>query len=124
MELFKLETGIDVLHVPSMGLGGAMSDIIAGHVQVVISALQSAAPHVHSGKLRMLAVMSLPRAVGRSVYLEQSARMQMQALVLSKTITYLDEAEVRASMPVQNYNRAWPLWRDKALARAREDKKK
>jgi tripartite-type tricarboxylate transporter receptor subunit TctC len=62
MELLKLETGIDVVHVPYKGLGGAMSDVIAGHVQAVISALQSAAPHVHSGKLRMLAVMSPQRA--------------------------------------------------------------
>jgi tripartite-type tricarboxylate transporter receptor subunit TctC len=62
MELLKLETGIDVVHVPYKGLGGAMSDLIAGHVQVMISALQSAAPHVHSGRLRMLAVMSPQRA--------------------------------------------------------------
>lgn len=62
MELLKLETGIDVVHVPYKGLGGAMSDAIAGHVQVLISALQSAAPHIQSGKLRMLAVMSAGRA--------------------------------------------------------------
>jgi len=62
MELIKLETGIDLVHVPYKGLGGAMSDVVAGHVPVMISALQSAAPHVHSGKLRMLAVMSAERA--------------------------------------------------------------
>jgi tripartite-type tricarboxylate transporter receptor subunit TctC len=62
MELLKLETGIDVLHVPYRGLGGVMQDVIAGHVQVMIAALQSAAPHVQSGKLRMLAVMSAQRA--------------------------------------------------------------
>jgi tripartite-type tricarboxylate transporter receptor subunit TctC len=62
MELIKLETGIDLVHVPYKGLGGAMSDVVAGHVPVMISALQSAAPHLHSGKLRMLAVMSAERA--------------------------------------------------------------
>jgi ribulose-5-phosphate 4-epimerase/fuculose-1-phosphate aldolase len=67
---------------------------------------------------------NLARAVGRSVYLEQSARLQMQALLLSKNITYLDAAEVEASNPVQNYNRAWPLWRERALARARAERKK
>jgi ribulose-5-phosphate 4-epimerase/fuculose-1-phosphate aldolase len=66
---------------------------------------------------------SLPRAVGRSVYLELSARMQMQALALSQKINYLDEAEVRASMPHQDYKRAWPLWREKALARAKAERK-
>lgn len=60
---------------------------------------------------------NLPRAVGRSIYLEASARMQMQALLLSKEITYLDAAEVKASAPVQDYKRAWPLWRAKALNR-------
>jgi HCOMODA/2-hydroxy-3-carboxy-muconic semialdehyde decarboxylase len=69
---------------------------------------------------------NLARAVGRSVYLELSARMQMQALLLAQggRITYLDEAEVTASNPVQNYNRAWPMWRDRALAQAAREKKK
>jgi len=64
---------------------------------------------------------NLPRAVGRSVYLEQSARMQMQALALAGPgggeITWLDDAEVRASIARQDYARAWPLWRAKALKR-------
>jgi tripartite-type tricarboxylate transporter receptor subunit TctC len=62
MELIKLESGIDIVHVPYKGLGGALSDTIAGHVQATVAALQSAAPHVHSGKLRMLAVLSAARA--------------------------------------------------------------
>jgi HCOMODA/2-hydroxy-3-carboxy-muconic semialdehyde decarboxylase len=69
---------------------------------------------------------NLPRAVGRSVYLELSARMQMQALLLAGekgTITYLDDAEVKASVPVQDYNRAWPMWRERALAKAMADRK-
>ncbi len=65
---------------------------------------------------------SLPRAVGRSVYLELSARMQMQALLLSKKINYLDAAEVKASNPVQDYKRAWPMWRDRALAQAKAER--
>ena len=61
---------------------------------------------------------NLPRAVGRSVYLELSAQLQMQAMALAGPggkITYLDEAEVKASDPVQNYARAWPMWRAKGL---------
>jgi ribulose-5-phosphate 4-epimerase/fuculose-1-phosphate aldolase len=64
---------------------------------------------------------NLPRAVGRSVYLEQSARMQMQALALAGPggkITYFDDAEVQASIARQDYYRAWPLWRAKALKRS------
>jgi HCOMODA/2-hydroxy-3-carboxy-muconic semialdehyde decarboxylase len=66
---------------------------------------------------------NIARAVGRSVYLEQSAQLQMQALALSQNVVYLDDAEVRASVPVQNYNRAWPMWREKALAKAKADRK-
>ena len=62
---------------------------------------------------------TLPRAVGRSIYLEQSARMQLQALAIAGPggkIVYLDDSEIRASVPGQDYNRAWPMWRAKALA--------
>jgi HCOMODA/2-hydroxy-3-carboxy-muconic semialdehyde decarboxylase len=65
---------------------------------------------------------NVARAVGRSVYLEVSARMQLQAITLAGAggnITYLDEGEVEASTPVQDYYRAWPMWRDKALAKLR-----
>jgi HCOMODA/2-hydroxy-3-carboxy-muconic semialdehyde decarboxylase len=63
---------------------------------------------------------NLPRAVGRSIYLEQNARMQMQAMALAGPegrITYFDEAEVQASTARQDFYRAWPLWRAKALKR-------
>jgi hypothetical protein len=45
--------------------------------------------------------------------------MQLQAMALAwptGEINWLDEGEVRASAPVQDYYRAWPMWRDKALA--------
>jgi tripartite-type tricarboxylate transporter receptor subunit TctC len=63
MELLKLDSGIDVVHVPYKGLGGAIADLIAGQVQVLVSALQSVAPHVQAGRLRMLGVMSPERVV-------------------------------------------------------------
>jgi tripartite-type tricarboxylate transporter receptor subunit TctC len=62
MELLKLDTGIDIVHVPYKGAGGAIADLVGGHVQAMVSALQTVAPHVHSGRLRMLAVMSARRA--------------------------------------------------------------
>jgi len=68
---------------------------------------------------------NLPRAVGRSVYLEMSARMQLQAMTIAGPggkITYIDDSEVQASVPVQNYNRAWPMWREKTLAKMRAEK--
>jgi len=62
MELLKLDTGIDIVHVPYKGAGGAIADLVGGHVQAMVSALQTVAPHVQSGRLRMLAVMSEKRA--------------------------------------------------------------
>ena len=62
MELLKLETGINIVHVPYKGFSGAVTDVMAGHVQAMVSALQSAHSHVSSGRLRMLAVMSGERS--------------------------------------------------------------
>src|SRR5438874_8675727 len=62
MELLKLETGMDIVHVPYKGAAGAIADLVGGHVQAMVSALQTVAPHVQSGRLRMLAVMSAKRA--------------------------------------------------------------
>jgi len=62
MELLKLETGMNIVHVPYKGAGGAISDLVGGHVQAMISALQTVAPHVQSGRLRMLTVMSAQRS--------------------------------------------------------------
>jgi HCOMODA/2-hydroxy-3-carboxy-muconic semialdehyde decarboxylase len=68
---------------------------------------------------------NLTRAVGRSVYLEMCARLQMQAMAIAGPggkITYLDDGEVRASAPRQDYERAWNLWRSKALAQIKSEK--
>ena len=62
MELVKQETGVNLVHVPYKGMGGAINDLVGGHVQAGIMALQTAAPYVQSGKLRMLTVLSAERA--------------------------------------------------------------
>src|SRR2546429_1732239 len=62
MALLKLEAGIDLVHVPYKGSGGALADLVGGHVQAMIVSLQTVAPYVQSGKLRMLAVMSSERS--------------------------------------------------------------
>ena len=62
MELLKLETGIDIVHVPYKGASGALQDVVGGHVQAMIAAVQTAHPSVQSGKLRALAIMSAERS--------------------------------------------------------------
>jgi tripartite-type tricarboxylate transporter receptor subunit TctC len=62
MELLKLETGIDLVHVPYKGAAGALADLVGGHVQAMVSAVQTAHSHVQSGKLRALGLMSSARS--------------------------------------------------------------
>jgi len=61
MELLKLEGRFDIVHVPYKGSGGAVADLIAGHVDAMIIPTQTAAAAVQGGKLRMLGVMSARR---------------------------------------------------------------
>ena len=113
-EIRDVQKGTDLLvKTPRLGqalartLGAKPAALMRGHGAVVVGE-------------------GLPRAVGRSVYLEMSARMQAQAMALAGPggrITWLDEAEVRASVPTQDYLRAWPLWREKALARAKAERR-
>ena len=55
-ELLNLVAGIKVVHVPYKGTGPAMNDLIGGHVDVMISGISSARPHLDAGKLLGLAV--------------------------------------------------------------------
>jgi tripartite-type tricarboxylate transporter receptor subunit TctC len=62
MELLKLETGMNIVHVPYKGAAGALADVVGGHVQATIAAVQTAQPHIASGKLRGVGVMSIERS--------------------------------------------------------------
>ncbi|HJS78709.1 MAG TPA: tripartite tricarboxylate transporter substrate binding protein [Burkholderiales bacterium] len=62
MELLKLELGMDIVHVPYKTAAGAVSDVVGGHVQATIAAVQTAQPQVVSGQLRALAVLSAERS--------------------------------------------------------------
>jgi tripartite-type tricarboxylate transporter receptor subunit TctC len=60
-ELFKMMTGADILHVPYRGGGPALSDLLAGHVQVMFDTLSTSIEHVRAARLRALAVTSATR---------------------------------------------------------------
>lgn len=61
-ELFKLEAGVNMLHVPFRGGGPAMIDVVGGHTKVMFSSLVQTTPHIKSGKLRALGVGGLQRS--------------------------------------------------------------
>lgn len=61
-ELFRAETGIDILHVPYKGSAPALADAVAGQVDMVFDVIPSAAPLIESGKLRGLAVSTARRS--------------------------------------------------------------
>ena len=55
-ELFKIKTGVNLVHVPFKGGGPAVADIIAGHSQVMIGSLVTSMPHIQNKRLKLLAV--------------------------------------------------------------------
>ncbi|MDB5839688.1 MAG: tctC [Herminiimonas sp.] len=57
-ELFKMSTGVDVVHVPYKGSSQALPDLIAGSVSMMFDSIPASMPHVKSGKLKVLAVAS------------------------------------------------------------------
>ena len=61
-ELFKMMTGINMVHVPYRGGAPALTDLIAGQVQVMFDNIQPRAEHIKAGKLRGLAVTSTTRS--------------------------------------------------------------
>jgi tripartite-type tricarboxylate transporter receptor subunit TctC len=61
-EIFKSMAGIDMLHVPYKGITPAMTDAVAGQVQMVISVIPAILPTVKSGKLKALGITSAQRS--------------------------------------------------------------
>jgi tripartite-type tricarboxylate transporter receptor subunit TctC len=60
-EMFKMMTGVDIVHVPYKGSGPALADLVGGQVSVMWDNLPSSMAFIKSGKLRALAVTSASR---------------------------------------------------------------
>lgn len=62
MELFKSQTGLDIVHVPYRGEAPALNDVLAGQVDVEFTSLSSVLPHLDNPRLRVLAVSTASRS--------------------------------------------------------------
>ena len=61
-ELFKMVTGVNLVHVPYRGAGPALVDLLGGQVQVMFASMSSSIEYVRAGKLRALAVTTATRS--------------------------------------------------------------
>lgn len=107
-EIRDVQKGTDLL-VKTPYLGEALARTLGGHP----AALMRGHGSVTVGE-------TVARAVGRSIYLEMNARMQLQAMLIAGpggAFKFMDDAEVSESAARQEYDRAWHLWRTRALKR-------
>jgi tripartite-type tricarboxylate transporter receptor subunit TctC len=61
-ELFKIMAGVDMVHVPYRGGGPAVTDLIAGQVQVMFATTVESIGYIRAGRLRALAVTTATRS--------------------------------------------------------------
>ena len=61
-ELFKMMTGVNMVHVPYRGAAPALTDLLGGQVQVMFDAVPSSIEHIRTGRLRALAVTTAMRS--------------------------------------------------------------
>ena len=66
MELFKVSTGTNIIHIPYKGGGPAVVDLVAGQITAMFSTVAMAAPYVKGGKLLAQGELALPRKVAES----------------------------------------------------------
>ena len=62
-EMFKMQAGVDMVHVPYKGVAQAMPEIIAGRLQVAFNTIPAFLPHVKAGRLKALVITSAKRSL-------------------------------------------------------------
>jgi tripartite-type tricarboxylate transporter receptor subunit TctC len=62
LELFNLQAGTKIVHVPYKGGGPAMVDLLSGNINLIIATAASAVPHIKSGKIKAIAVSTAKRS--------------------------------------------------------------
>jgi tripartite-type tricarboxylate transporter receptor subunit TctC len=124
MELFKLNFGIDVAHVPYKGTAGAVTDILGGQVQSMFLPVHVALAHARAGKLRILAAGGSRRSpvtpelpslaeegvsdidvdIWYALFAPAGLPRDMVTLLHTEMVSILGQSEVRDSLQKQGLN--------------------
>lgn len=96
-EIFQREAGIKITHVPYKGSGPAMTDLVAGQVNMMVETVPAALPFITSGQLRPLAVTTAKR-ISMLPDVPTTAESGMPTLEVSSTFGVL--APVGTPMPI------------------------
>lgn len=62
LELFKQMAGVDITHVPYKGAPQAVTDVVAGHMDMVFNSIAPVLPHIRAGRVRVLGIASAKRS--------------------------------------------------------------
>ena len=81
LELFKLEAGVNIVHVPYRGTAPMLAAIVAGEVQIVADPMTTVLPHIQSGRLRAIAIAGATRTAEAARYPERDRGRLSQAAV-------------------------------------------
>jgi tripartite-type tricarboxylate transporter receptor subunit TctC len=87
-EIFRKEAGIDMVHVPYKGSGPAMTDLVAGQVNMMVETAPASLPFIKSGQLRALAVAA-PARISMLPDVPSATEAGMSALDVSSTFGVL-----------------------------------
>ena len=96
-EIFQKEAGLKITHVPYKGSGPAMTDLVAGQVNMMVETVPAALPFINAGQLRPLAVTTAKR-ISMLPDVPTTAESGMPALEVSSTFGVL--APVGTPMPI------------------------
>jgi tripartite-type tricarboxylate transporter receptor subunit TctC len=96
-EIFQKEAGIKITHVPYKGSGPAMTDLVAGQVNMMVETVPAALPFITAGQLRPLAVTTAKR-ISMLPDVPTTAESGMPTLEVSSTFGVL--APVGTPMPI------------------------
>jgi tripartite-type tricarboxylate transporter receptor subunit TctC len=124
MELFKLNFGIDITHVPYKGTAGAVTDLLGGQVQAMFLPVHVALPQARSGKLRILAAGGSRRSpvtpdlpslaeegvrdidvdIWYALFAPAGLPREMVSLLNAEMVAILAQSEVRDNLQKQGLN--------------------